>query len=223
MRRCADELRRSFSRRRTVREFSSRPLPPGVIEDCVAAAGSAPSGANMQPWHFVVIRDPGLKREIRRAAEAEERAFYDRRAPAEWLEALRPLETDASKPFLEQASCLIAVFEQRHGLSPEGLPVKHYYTAKSAGIATGLLISALHQCGLGILTNTPARMSFLRGLLNRPDRERPYILLAVGYPEPAARPPQIRRKNLDQIATFLPDPAEADRGGDSSRNSATDE
>lgn len=189
-------------RRRTVREYSGTPVPRAVIEAAIRAAGSAPSGANLQPWHFVAVSDPELKRRIRVAAEAEEREFYAHRAPPEWLEALAPLGTDADKPFLEVAPWLIAVFAQSIGRGPGGQPVKNYYVNESVGIATGLLLAALHIAGLATLTHTPSPMGFLRTLLDRPENERAYLLVVVGYPAPDARVPDIRRKAAAEIATF---------------------
>lgn len=203
MRERAATFRDELSRRRTVREFAPDPVPREVIEACLTAAGSAPSGANRQPWHFVVVSDPAVKRRIRAAAEAEERAFYAERASAEWLEALAPLGTDADKPFLDTAPCLIAVFQQRYGLAADGTRVKHYYAPESVGIATGMLIAALHHAGLATLTHTPSPMGFLKGILGRPRNERPFVLLVVGYAAADARVPDIRRKTLDDIATFV--------------------
>lgn len=194
---------RHLARRRTVREFSDRPLPAGVIESCLMAAATAPSGANQQPWHFVVVSDPALKSRIREAAEVEERAFYAGRAPDEWLEALAPLGTDADKPFLETAPCLIVVFAQNHGVSADGARVKHYYVTESVGIATGLLIAAIHEAGLASLTHTPSPMGFLNEALDRPRHERPFLILVVGYPRPDAQVPQLTKKSLAEIATFL--------------------
>jgi len=191
-----------MSRRRTVRHFSDRPVPRSVITDCLRTAGTAPSGANLQPWHFVVVSDPKLKASIRQAAEEEEREFYARRAPQEWLDALAPLGTDEFKPFLEVAPHLIAVFIQPHGLTPTGQTVKHYYAVESVGIATGFLIAALHHAGLATLTHTPSPMGFLTGLLGRPGHERPFLLLVVGYPADGAAVPQITKKTLAEIATF---------------------
>jgi len=190
-------------RRRTVREFSSRPVPQKVLEACVKAAGTAPSGANMQPWHFVIVSDPEVKKRIRSAAEEEEREFYSGRAPQEWLDALAPLGTDENKPFLEVVPFLIAVFVQRYGVLPDGRQVKHYYANESVGIATGLLITALHHAGLAALTHTPSPMNFLNQLLGRPEQERPFLLLAVGYPADGATVPDISRKPLEAIATFV--------------------
>lgn len=191
-----------MARRRTVRDFSPEAPPRDVIEAALAAAASAPSGANMQPWHFVVITDPALKRRIRVAAEEEERAFYAERAPAEWLAALAPLGTDPNKPFLETAPYLIAIFAERTGQLPDGRRVKHYYVSESVGIATGFLIAALHQAGLATLTHTPSPMGFLNELLGRPDNERPFLLLVAGYPADEARVPNIGRKPLDSIVEW---------------------
>lgn len=198
----AAQFRAELQRRRTVRDFSDRPVPPGVIADCLLAAGSAPSGANLQPWHFVVVRDPVMKRTIREAAEAEEREFYQHRAPPEWLEALAPLGTDERKPFLETAPCLIAIFGARWSRLPDGRKRQHYYVTESVGIATGLLIAALHHAGLATLTHTPSPMGFLNDLLGRPTNERPFLLLVVGYPADDATVPVLEKKPLDAIATF---------------------
>ena len=203
MKRRAAAFRRELQRRRSVRDFAERPVDRAVIEECLRAAGSAPSGANMQPWHVVVVSDPAVKREIREAAEEEERAFYEHRAPDEWLEALAPLGTDADKAFLERAPYLIAVFAQNYGVRPDGSKVKHYYTNESVGIATGMLITALHHAGLATLTHTPSPMSFLREILDRPPNERPFLLLVVGYPAEGALVPDIDKKPLDAIATFV--------------------
>jgi nitroreductase len=196
----ADDL----ARRRTVRDFADRPVPRGILEDCLRAAGTAPSGANQQPWHFVVVADSQVKRRIREAAEAEEREFYAHRAPPEWLEALAPLGTDASKPFLEVAPWLIAVFIRRFERLPDGSKRKHYYTDESVGLATGLLVAALHHAGLVSLTHTPSPMKFLNDILGRPkDLERPFLLLVTGYPAPDARVPDIARKPLADYTTFV--------------------
>jgi len=193
------------ARRRTVRDFAPEPVPRAIIERAIEAAGSAPSGANQQPWHFVAIgrEDADLRRRLRSAAEDEEREFYEKRAPQEWLSALAPLGTDADKPFLEVAPWLIAVFVQAHGVTPEGGVVKHYYATESVGLATGILITALHDAGLATLTHTPSPMGFLNTLLGRPSHERPFLLLVVGYPAPGAQVPDITRKPLGAIATFL--------------------
>ncbi len=189
-------------RRRTVREFSSRPVPLDVIEDCLRVAATAPNGANLQPWHFVVVSDPALKKRIREAAENEERTFYRERAPQEWLDALAPLGTDEHKPFLETAPYLIAIFAERYGLLPDGRRVKNYYVQESVGIATGMLITALHHAGLASLTHTPSPMRFLNELLGRPQNEHPFLLLVVGYPAEDARVPGITKKTLGEIVTY---------------------
>lgn len=189
-------------RRRTVRDFSDRPVPREVIEDCIRAAGTAPNGANMQPWHFVVVTDPAIKRAIRAGAEEEERAFYRGKAPQEWLDALAPLGTDEHKPFLETAPCLIVIFAETYGELPDGRKVKHYYTQESVGIATGILITAVHHAGLVSLTHTPSPMGFLNEILGRPARERPFLILVVGYPAAGALVPDITKKALADIATF---------------------
>jgi len=190
-------------RRRSVRHFSDRPVPREIIEDCLRAANTAPSGANMQPWHFVVIGDPAVKRQIREAAEKEEREFYARRASEKWLEALTPLGTDEHKPFLETAPYLIVIFSQRYGLTSDGQRIKHYYPAESVGIATGILITAIHNAGLVSLTYTPSRMGFLNEILGRPANERPFLILVVGYPAHDAVVPSIRKKSLSEVATLL--------------------
>jgi nitroreductase len=191
------------ARRRTVREFSARPVPRDIIETALAAAGTAPSGANLQPWHFVVVSGPETKQRIRAAAEAEEREFYSHRASAEWLAALEPLGTDDKKPFLETAPYLIAVFMQKYGELPDGRKVKHYYPAESTGLATGILITALHHAGLATLTHTPSPMKFLNEILERPKSERPFLLLVVGYPADGATVPDISRKALDEFVSFI--------------------
>lgn len=201
MRDRARSFHEEIRRRRTVREFSDEPIPEGVIEECLAAAATAPSGANMQPWHFVVVRDPAIKRRIREAAELEEQEFYEHRASPEWLEALRPLGTDASKGFLETAPCLIAIFSQKFGLLPDGRKVKHYYPGESVGLATGFLLAALHHVGLATLTHTPSPMGFLNQILDRPRNEKPFLLLVVGYPDDAARVPDIQRKALAEVVS----------------------
>lgn len=192
-----------MARRRTVRQFSDRPVPREIIEDCIRTAGSAPSGANMQPWHFVVVSDPELKRRIRVAAEQEEKRFYEERAPTEWLEALAPLGTDEHKPFLETAPYLIVIFVQRYGIDEAGAKYKHYYAHESVGIATGMLIGAVHNAGLASLTHTPSPMGFLNEILGRPEHERPFLTLVVGYPAPDAVVPEIGRKTLEEIASFI--------------------
>jgi iodotyrosine deiodinase len=199
----ARAFRDELARRRTVRQFSDRPVPREVIEACLATAGSAPSGANLQPWLFVVVTDPAIKRTIRVEAEKEEREFYAHRAPQAWLDALAPLGTDADKPFLETAPALIAIFGRKHSETPAGTRVKNYYVTESVGIATGFLIAALHHAGLATLTHTPSPMGFLNQILSVDDDARPAILLVVGYPAPGCTVPAIGRKPLDAIATFL--------------------
>ena len=199
------EFYADVSRRRTVRDFSDRPVPRDIIEDALRIAGTAPSGANLQPWHFVVVSGPTTKRKIREAAEAEEREFYEHRASAEWLKALEPLGTDSDKPFLETAPYLIAVFLQKFGSLEDGSKVKHYYPVESTGLATGLLITALHQAGLASLTHTPSPMAFLNDILGRPKSERPFLLLVTGYPADDARVPDISRKPLEDFVSFVQD------------------
>ena len=205
MHRRAREFRVLVSRRRTVLQYADRAVPREVIEECLRAAGTAPSGANLQPWSFVVVEDREIKSRIRAAAEAEEREFYERRASQEWLDALAPLGTDENKPFLETASSLIAIFSQRHGLTPDGKRVKHYYADESVGLAAEILITALHNAGLASLTHTPSPMGFLNEILGRAENERPFLLLVVGYPAEGAVVPDIGRKRLEEIATFLPE------------------
>ena len=188
-------------RRRSVRQFSNRPVPREVIDACLRAAVSAPSGANRQPWHFVVVTDSKTKKRIREEAEAEERAFYHGRAPDDWLEALAPIGTDEHKPFLEDAPYLIVVFAERHGLNTNGGTVKHYYVHESVGIATGILIAAVHQAGLASLTHTPSPMRFLNAILDRPSNEHPFLILVVGHPAADAQVPDITRKPFDSVVT----------------------
>jgi len=200
--RAADFLA-GVSTRRTVRQFSEKAVPIEVIQDCIRAASTAPSGANMQPWHFVVVSSPEVKQKIREAAENEEREFYHRRAPDEWLEALEPFATDENKPFLESAPYLIAIFSQLHGFSSEGEKIKHYYVKESVGIATGILITALHTAGLATLTHTPSPMKFLNRVLDRPSNETPFLLLVAGYPSEDAVVPRIGKKPLEEISTHV--------------------
>src|SRR5260370_2046394 len=199
----AAEFEAEIRRRRTVREFSERPVPREIIEDCLRAAGTAPNGANLQPWHFVVVGDSGVKTKTGGAGEEEEYEFYRHKAPQEWLDALAPLGTNEHKPFLEAAPYLIVIFAKTHGLLPDGRKVKHYYTQESVGIATGFLIAALHHAGLASLTHTPSPMGFLNELLGRPAHERPFLVLVVGYPHDHATVPAITKKPLEEIATFL--------------------
>ena len=190
-----------MSNRRTIRDFSDKSINREVIENCIRTASTAPSGANMQPWHFVLISDPKIKKQIRVAAEKEEKEFYEKRAPKEWLEALAPLGTDNNKPYLETAPYLIAIFMQRYGKLPDGRKVKHYYGLESVGIATGMLITAIHDVGLASLTHTPSPMGFLNQILKRPKNERPFLLLVVGHPSEGAAVPDIKRKDMSEIMT----------------------
>ncbi|MDA0683010.1 MAG: nitroreductase family protein [Bacteroidetes bacterium] len=189
--------------RRTIREYVDTPVDREVIEDCIRAAGTAPSGAHKQPWHFVAISDPEIKKQIREAAEEEEHSFYHGRAGEEWLEALRPFRTNENKPFLTIAPYLIAVFARNYDLGSDGKRSKNYYVPESVGIATGMLITALHQAGLSTLTHTPSPMGFLNKVLGRPSHERAVILLVVGHAAPDAQVPDIERKDLQDIATFI--------------------
>ena len=189
--------------RRSVRDFACDDVPLEVIKHCLLAAGTAPNGANLQPWHFVVVSNPKLKQQIRIAAEKEEEAFYTGRAPEEWLNALEPLGTDAKKPFIETAPHLIAIFAEKQRLQSDGSLAKNYYVTESVGIATGILITALHECGLATLTHTPSPMGFLNKILGRPNHERPFLLLIVGRPALSATVPKITKKPLEQIASFL--------------------
>lgn len=189
--------------RRTVREYSNEPVSDEIIDRALAVAGSAPSGANQQPWRFVVVREPEIKRRIRKAAEQEEHEFYERRAPQEWLDALAPLGTGTDKPFLEAAPCLIVVFKVDYGIERDDAGgerhVKHYYATESTGIACGFLLAALHVAGLATLTHTPSPMGFLSSILERPKNEKPFLLIPVGYPAPGAVVPSITKKPLDEI------------------------
>jgi nitroreductase len=199
----ATDFRKQMQRRRTVRHFSDRPVPREIIEECLLTAGTAPNGANLQPWHFVVISDPKVKHEIRVAAEEEEKDFYNRRAPEEWLEALSPLGTDEHKPFLESAPYLIAIFGKNHSELPDGRKVKNYYVHESVGIATGMLITAIHNAGLASLTHTPSPMGFLNEILNVASDAKPFLLLVTGYPAEDAQVPVIQKKPLNEIAVFI--------------------
>jgi nitroreductase len=202
-RRCAESFFDRMNRRRTVRDFSSESVPFNLIETAVRTAGTSPSGAHQQPWRFVVVSDPEVKRKIREAAEREERDSYERRMPDEWLEALAPLGTDWHKEFLEIAPYLIVVFRIDYGLHEKEdgsiSKSKHYYVTESVGIAVGMLIAALHSAGLATLTHTPSPMKFLREILNRPVNETPFVLIPVGYPADGATVPELRRKSLEEI------------------------
>jgi nitroreductase len=203
----AAEIESRLSTRRTVREFSPEPVPYELVESAIRIAARAPSGANQQPWHFVVVSDPEVKRQIRLAAEAEEKESYEHRMPDDWLAALAPLGTDWHKPFLEIAPYLIVVFREDYGLekNPDGSErkVKHYYVQESVGIACGFLIAALHWMGLATLTHTPSPMGFLATILKRPANERPYLLIPVGFPAPGAQVPDITKKPLAEILTCV--------------------
>lgn len=198
----AESFRVFMNKRRTIREFAPDPVPMAAIKACIGAAATAPSGANLQPWHFAVVTNTDVKRRIRVAAEKEEREFYEHRAPQAWLDALAPIGTDAEKPFLEIAPCLIAIFVERYGETPEGKRVKHYYANESVGIATGILLTALHRIGLATLTHTPSPMGFLNEILERPSNEKPFLLLVVGYAAQNATVPDLRRKEFAEVASF---------------------
>ena len=200
----SDAFRALMTRRRTVRDFAPTPVDRTIIENAIAVAGSAPSGANQQPWHFTVIGARETKRAIRQAAEAEERAFYAGKAGEAWLDALAPLGTDAEKPFLETAPWLIVVFAQRHSIDPDtGATIKHYYVNESVGMACGLLVAALHDAGLATLTHTPSPMGFLRDICGRPDHEKPVMIIVAGHAADGARVPAIARKPLSTIADWI--------------------
>lgn len=205
MQRRADWFYSEIRRRHTLREFSDRPVPRSIIETCLMAAGTAPNGANHQPWFFCAIGSPEMKKKVREAAEVEERAFYGGKAGEEWLDALKPLGTDASKPYLETAPWLIAIFAQRQGGVRANIQRQNYYVTESVGIATGFLITALHHAGLATLTHTPKPMSFLNTLCGRPDTERPYLLLIAGYPAEGATVPvhATIKKPIEEIAQFM--------------------
>lgn len=198
----AESHYQELSKRRSCRYFSDHPVPRAVIERFIKTAASAPSGAHQQPWTFVAVSNPALKRKIRLAAEAEEKAFYEERATEAWLEELAPLGTDWQKPFLETAPWLIVVFKQSYGLEKESKK-KHYYVNESVGIASGFLIEAIHQAGLATLTHTPSPMNFLTEILERPENERPFLLLPVGFTAPDAQVPNLRRKDLNEVVTFI--------------------
>lgn len=197
------EFYEQVDRRRSVRFFSDAPVPRDVIEDAIRAASTAPSGAHRQPWTFVAISDPALKRQIRIAAEAEEKRSYEGRMSEEWLEALRPLGTDWQKPFLETVPWIVVVFAQMYGLREDGSRQTNYYVRESVGIACGMFIAALHQAGLSTLTHTPSPMKFLKDILGRPANEQPYILFPVGYPADDAVVPDIERKPLGEVSVWL--------------------
>lgn len=201
----SEQFYANIKRRHSIRKFSDRRVDKTVIEHCIKAAGTAPNGANHQPWHFVAINSADVKRQVREHAEAHERGFYNGRAGDEWLNALKPLGTNASKPYLEHAPWLIAIFSQKNSEGKDGNKQANYYVHESVGIATGFLITALHHCGLATLTHTPKPMSFLSKICNRPDNERPYMLLIAGYPHEQATVPKhaLEKKPLAQICSFL--------------------
>ena len=203
MQKRAQEFFTDIQRRRTIRDFSNKTVPKDIIENCLRAAGTAPSGANRQPWHFSVVSDLETKKKIREAAEEEEKKFYSGRAPDEWLEALEPLGTDENKPFLEIAPYLIVIFSEAYGLDDKGEKIKNYYVSESVGIATGMLITALHNAGLATLTHTPSPMNFLREILGRGENERAFLILVTGFPSENAKVPNIEKKNLEEYTTFL--------------------
>ncbi len=191
-----------IKRRRTVRDFSDQAIDRNVIESCLLAAGTAPNGANLQPWHFSIVKSPDIKRQIRVAAEIEEKEFYNGKAPQEWLDALAPLGTDSNKPFLETAPYLIVIFSKAYDIRDDGTKVKHYYATESVGIATGFLIAALHHAGVASLTHTPSPMKFLNKILDRPANERPFLVLVTGFPSDDALVPPVTKKPLETIASY---------------------
>ena len=199
----ARRFREVMERRRSVRHFSDRPVPRETIGELIRAASSAPSGAHKQPWSFIAISDVALKSQVRQAAEAEEKKNYQSRMPNEWLQALEPFATDWHKPFLEIAPWLVVLFQQTVELLPDGETRKNYYVVESVGIAAGIFLAAVHQAGLVALTHTPSPMKFLSKILGRPDNERPFLLMPVGYPAEDCKVPDLRRKSLQEVATFL--------------------
>ncbi len=193
-----------MDRRRSVRRFAPDPVPRELVELAIRTASTAPSGAHRQPWRFVAVSDPAVKREIRIAAEREEQISYEGgRMPPDWIEALAPIGTDWHKPYLETVPWIVAVFEERHGLNPDGSARKNYYVKESVGIACGLFVAAIHRMGLATLTHTPSPMKFLGEILRRPANEAPYVLFPVGYPAPDCEVPDLRRKGLDEVAVWL--------------------
>lgn len=204
----AREIHAEFERRRTVREFSPEPVPRELIELAIRAASTAPSGAHQQPWTFVVVSDPEMKRRMREAAEEEERVNYSGRMPPEWIEALAPLGTDFVKRHITDAPYVVVLFRQTYGIRPDGTRRTHYYTTESCGIAAGLFIAAVHHIGLATLTHTPSPMGFLSQLLRRPENEKPFLLMPVGYPAADATVPDLRRKPLDEVSVWFGAPAD---------------
>lgn len=199
----AEDFYADLKRRRTVRDFSSKPIPKEIIEQCILAAGTAPNGANKQPWHFAVVESADVKKKLREAAENEEHEFYHRRAPQDWLDDLEQFRTDEHKPFLEEAPYLIGIFSESYSLNNDGEKEKNYYVKESVGIATGMLITALHNAGLATLTHTPSPMGFLNEVMNRPENEKPFLLLVVGYPAENVEVPDIEKKPLHKISSFI--------------------
>lgn len=203
MKQRAKDFYEDLKRRRTVRDFSNKSVPRDVIEQCILAAGTAPNGANKQPWHFAVIESADVKKKLREAAEDEEHEFYHRRAPQDWLDDLEQFGTDEHKPFLEEAPYLIGIFSESYSLNKDGDKEKNYYVKESVGIATGMLITALHNAGLATLTHTPSPMGFLNEVMNRPENEKPFLLLVVGYPAEDVEVPDIEKKPLHKISSFI--------------------
>ena len=199
----ANQFFQKVSSRRSVRDFSSDDFPIDIIKNCIKSASTAPSGANKQPWHFVIVKDPKIKRKIRKAAEIEEKEFYGRRAPKEWLDDLNQFGTDWNKPFLEEAPYLIVIFSKKFDMNDDGTNKKNYYVSESVGIASGLLLTALHNAGLVTLTHTPSPMGFLSDILNRPPSDKPYLIIPVGFPSENAEVPNIKKKTFKEICTIL--------------------
>jgi len=199
----ANQFFQKVSSRRSVRDFSSDNFPIDIIKNCIKSASTAPSGANKQPWHFVIVKDPKIKRKIRKAAEIEEKEFYGRRAPKEWLDDLNQFGTDWNKPFLEEAPYLIVIFSKKFDINDDGTNKKNYYVSESVGIASGLLLTALHNAGLVTLTHTPSPMAFLSDILNRPPSDKPYLIIPVGFPSENAEVPNIKKKTFKEICTIL--------------------
>ena len=199
----ANQFFQKVSSRRSVRDFSSDDFPIDIIKNCIKSASTAPSGANKQPWHFVIVKDPIIKRKIRKAAEIEEKEFYGGRAPKEWLDDLNQFGTDWNKPFLEEAPYLIVVFSKKFDINDDGTNTKNYYVSESVGIASGLLLTALHNAGLVTLTHTPSPMAFLSDILKRPPSDKPYLIIPVGFPSENAEVPNIKKKTFKEICTIL--------------------
>lgn len=198
----AREFYEWMDKRRTVRDFSDKPIEPSIIENILLSASTAPSGAHKQPWTFCIVKDPAIKRQIRLEAEMEEKESYDQRMSEEWLEDLAPLQTDWQKPFLETAPYLIVVFRRSYEIDSRGKKRQNYYVTESCGIACGFLLTAIHHAGLVALTHTPSPMNFLSKILNRPENEKPYLLIPVGYPIEECFVPDLSRKKLDEISVW---------------------